>query len=143
MSRIIGRSPPTELAPGASSGAERPNIAPAREKRKVKTNETPLTLLLTTVLLAIAFNQSHAGVRWVEGDGRSCNDACEVKNLNAARAGHYTEGGTFYVCRSNVGGEGSRPGFNLTRGRWARTCTVGYGSGAREVGVYDCLCVDD
>jgi hypothetical protein len=104
--------------------------------------DTPLILLLTTVLFATVSSQSSADTRWVEGDGRSCEDACDVQALEALRAGRYTEGGTFYICRSNVGGEGSRPGFNLTRGRWASKCTVGYSSSAWEADVYDCLCED-
>jgi hypothetical protein len=48
-------------------------------------------------------------------------------------------GQQFYVCRSNVSGQGARAGYNL-KPNWANSCYVGFGGQEHAARAYSCLC---
>jgi len=100
-------------------------------------------IVLLAALLAANLRSSYAeeSLGWVTGDGQLCSDACKEQGLVAPHVGDYTDGGSFYVCRSDIGGEGNRPGYNLNHGRWGSRCTIGYGEEQEEETYYECLCV--
>ncbi|WP_172970513.1 hypothetical protein [Microcystis aeruginosa] len=83
-----------------------------------------------------AFSQS---LSWVPGNGRFCERVCRDAGKGAIYSGIYTNGNEFYVCSTNVGGEGLRPGYNLLP-NWSTTCTVGFGGKEVSSTNYNCLC---
>lgn len=83
-----------------------------------------------------AFSQS---LSWVPANGRFCERVCRDAGKTAVSSGFYSNGNEFYVCSTNAGGEGFRPGFNLLP-LWSTTCTVGLGNNSISVSSYNCLC---
>lgn len=83
-----------------------------------------------------AFSQS---LSWVPANGRFCERVCRDAGKRAVYSGIFTNGNEFYVCSTNIQGEGFRPGFNLLP-IWATTCTVGWGNKAISSSSYNCLC---
>jgi hypothetical protein len=102
-------------------------------------------LLFAIILLLANFSPLYSQERlgWVRGSGLGCNDACSERGMKAPLVGRYNDGGSFYVCRANVGGEGTRSGSNHTYKRWRTRCTFGYGEDQVELTEYQCLCVSE
>jgi hypothetical protein len=98
---------------------------------------------LTFLALAITLLSSGYAVAasWQSANGRPCDKVCS----SAVSSGTYKNpdarlnGQTFFVCRGNAGGEGSRAGYNL-RPNWAAACWVGHGGSEVAVNSYSCLC---
>lgn len=75
---------------------------------------------------------------WFDGRHSSCIQVCKTHG-EAVTSGTYKNGNAYAVCRTNLNGEGLRPGYNLEPS-WANACFVGWGG--REVSGpdFDCLC---
>jgi hypothetical protein len=108
-----------------------------------------LTGLISTILLMVilvisllnstakpAFSQK---ISWVPANGKFCERVCRDAGKNAVYSGTYTNGNEFYICATNAGGEGLRPGYNLLP-NWATTCTVGLGGQEKSYSQYYCQC---
>lgn len=96
---------------------------------------------LATWVLAAGAQQSHAAT-WVAGNGKSCEQACQKKGLEALSSGIFMPNGEptndyYYVCAADYLGGGYRGGFNL-RPSWHTVCMVPWGG--KEVRVRDYIC---
>jgi hypothetical protein len=78
-------------------------------------------------------------VTWVSAKGQRCDTACERNDMTAVTSGEYTNGESFFVCRTNAHGEGNRPGYNLGPS-WDNICVVGWGGREEGLTPYSCLC---
>lgn len=99
----------------------------------------------TNLVLFLVFNilllvpMAHAA-QWVKGGGQSCLVACKNERLKPVISGEYSRNtNPYFVCRTNVSGEGDRPGYNL-QPNWSNICTVGWGGKEISNQNYDCLC---
>jgi hypothetical protein len=91
------------------------------------------------VLALLLFATPAVGQSWVEGGGRSCDDACRAGGQSAVTSGSYRNGQPYFVCATNYANEGPRPGYNL-RPYWAKACIVGWGGSEVSGSPYMCLC---
>lgn len=94
-----------------------------------------LVFISAMVLSLYMVSVVNAGeMKWVDGSGLLCSQACQNGNSNPVISGIYTNDEPFYVCRAL-----ERAGYNLNPYS-ATACTVGYGGGEIAVHTYDCLC---
>ena len=73
---------------------------------------------------------------WVQPHG-DCYASCRSNGQIPVSPGRWKNSQYFYVCISNLNGEGPRPGYNL-EGR--TECVIGYGGEETFVNNYSCLC---
>lgn len=92
-------------------------------------------------IVAIAPRVTASELVWVYANGESCAVACLQQNKKAYFTGRYKYNrNPFYICRTNVKGEGFRPSFNL-QPDWSNGCFVNIGgSKGGAYPSYDCLC---
>lgn len=95
-------------------------------------------VLLAALVLASLSAPAQA-YRWLPANGLACADVCSAARMPPIVSGVYRNGKAFSVCRADAGGEGVRPGYNLSPD-WANACYVAWGGREQPVPRYECLC---
>jgi hypothetical protein len=93
------------------------------------------------VLIAAAPAQAES---WPPGQNSSCDLVCRANNSTAISSGDFITNGApsgkrYMICRANVQGQGTRPGYNLEP-HWANACFVPFGGQETAVAEYQCMC---
>lgn len=98
--------------------------------------------VLAGVLFAMLVVEAAEAEQWVDGAGRSCDDACRSVGDTAYSTSTHPNGHPYFVCRTTPHGDGRRAGYNL-RPNWANACIVGYdGKEYFSTSFYQCLCAN-
>lgn len=102
-----------------------------------------LPRIFLSAAIAVSFGASCVPAQaldWLKGDGRSCDAVCKKEGRQAVVSGYYKGGSdAFYVCHTDQGGGGWRPGYNL-KPSWANVCMVGFGGKEVRASSYACAC---
>lgn len=99
-------------------------------------------LIVGITLIAVA---PAAAETWQPGQNSSCDVVCRSHNNSAAMiSGDFVSNGApsgkkYTICRANVEGQGTRPGYNLEPS-WANSCFVPFGGQEKPVSSYECMC---
>ena len=96
-------------------------------------------LALATAISLFAGSLPAQAYRWLPARGHSCAAVCIHAGMSPVVSGVYRNGNPYSICRTNVNGEGFRPGYNL-QPDWASACWVGYGGREQAMPRYQCLC---
>ena len=123
--------------------ARRPVISAAGNGGiRTMTRTTASIAGIAGAVLAMLLSQAPAqaqSVRWVPGNGMTCDQACGNANRSPVVSGIYVNGSPFFVCRANADNAGLRPGWNLPPD-YATTCSVASSNQEQRIPQYDCLC---
>lgn len=99
---------------------------------------------IAALLFSIVFTPLFAGdgsvpLNWIDAKGISCYSACRNHKMTPVMSGIYINNKPYFICATNIGNEGDRPGFNIP-GFNSGSCGVSYGPSAHYEAQFRCLC---
>lgn len=98
--------------------------------------------ILALLLVISSYAKAGGGavpLLWIDSEAKSCFHVCKQHKLSAVMSGVYVNNKPYFVCSTNAGNAGHRPGYNIP-GFNDNSCGIGYGSAEQYVSNFRCLC---